>query len=88
MPLVRVTNLARAMEDLKEAGFWCIGLASEAKQNLSSVKSGGKVALCLGAEGAGLRRLTREHCDLLVPPAHGRADRSPQCVERGGDFAV
>ncbi|WP_374383641.1 23S rRNA (guanosine(2251)-2'-O)-methyltransferase RlmB [Dongia sp.] len=75
VPLVRVTNLARAMEELKEAGFWCIGLAAEAKQALSSVKSGGKVALCLGAEGAGLRRLTRENCDLLVRlPTSGPID--------------
>lgn len=66
VPLVRVSNLARSLEELKEAGFWCIGLASEAKQNLSAVKSGGKVALCLGGEGTGLRRLTRDRCDLLV----------------------
>lgn len=75
VPIVRVTNLARSMEELKEAGFWCIGLASEGKQTLSSVKSGGRVALCLGAEGAGLRRLTREHCDLLVRlPTSGPID--------------
>lgn len=66
VPLTRVTNLVRAMEELKEAGFWCLGLAAEGKQTLAEVKPGGRVALCLGAEGGGLRRLTREHCDLLV----------------------
>jgi 23S rRNA (guanosine2251-2'-O)-methyltransferase len=75
VPLVRVTNLVRAMDELKSAGFWCIGLAAEGKQTLASVKSGGRVALCLGAEGAGLRRLTREHCDLLVHlPTSGPID--------------
>jgi 23S rRNA (guanosine2251-2'-O)-methyltransferase len=66
VPLVRVTNLARAMEELKEAGFWCLGLAAEGRQTLAELKPGGRIALCLGAEGSGLRRLTRDHCDALV----------------------
>jgi 23S rRNA (guanosine2251-2'-O)-methyltransferase len=65
-PLVRVANLARAMEQLKEAGFWCVGLAGEADRTLAQANLTGKIALCLGAEGPGLRRLTREHCDLLA----------------------
>lgn len=66
VPLVRVINLARAMEQLKAAGFWCAGLAAEAERSLAAARLSGRVALCLGAEGAGLRRLTRTHCDLLV----------------------
>jgi 23S rRNA (guanosine2251-2'-O)-methyltransferase len=66
VPLVRVINLARAMEQLKEAGFWCAGLAAEGERSLAEARLSGRVALCLGAEGAGLRRLTRSHCDLLV----------------------
>jgi 23S rRNA (guanosine2251-2'-O)-methyltransferase len=66
VPLVPVTNLARAMDRLKEAGFWCIGLAAEAAQPLAAARLDGKIAIVLGAEGAGLRRLTRERCDLLV----------------------
>ncbi|MDY0885634.1 23S rRNA (guanosine(2251)-2'-O)-methyltransferase RlmB [Dongia soli] len=66
VPLVRVGNLARAMEQLKEAGFWLAGLAAEGRSDLAGAKLSGKVGLVLGAEGPGLRRLTRDHCDLLV----------------------
>lgn len=66
VPLVRVTNLARAMETLKDAGFWCIGLAAEATETLATANLSGRVALVLGSEGGGLRRLTRDRCDLLV----------------------
>lgn len=66
VPLVRVANLARALETLKKGGFWIAGLAAEAERTLAGAKLKGKVGLALGAEGPGLRRLTREHCDLLV----------------------
>lgn len=66
VPLVRVGNLARAMEQLKEGGFWLAGLAAEGKTSLAGAKLSGKVGLVMGAEGSGLRRLTRDHCDLLV----------------------
>jgi 23S rRNA (guanosine2251-2'-O)-methyltransferase len=66
VPLVAVTNLARAMETLKEAGLWCVGLAAEAGQAIADADLAAKTAIVLGAEGSGLRRLTREHCDLLV----------------------
>ena len=75
VPLVRVTNLVRAMEQLKAAGFWCAGLAAEGERTLAEARLSGRVALCLGAEGAGLRRLTRTHCDLLVRlPTSGPID--------------
>ena len=66
VPLVRVTNLARAMEDLKESGFWCVGLDAGARHSIAEAGLSGKVALVLGSEGEGLRRLTRERCDRLV----------------------
>lgn len=66
VPLVRVTNLARALTDLRDAGFWCVGLAESGTRLLSESGLGGRCALVLGAEGSGLRRLTRERCDELV----------------------
>jgi 23S rRNA (guanosine2251-2'-O)-methyltransferase len=66
IPLVRVTNIVRALETLKEAGFWSAGLAADGPVTLASAKLSGRVVLVLGAEGEGLRRLTREHCDYLV----------------------
>ncbi|MGD1878011.1 MAG: 23S rRNA (guanosine(2251)-2'-O)-methyltransferase RlmB [Kiloniellaceae bacterium] len=66
VPYISVVNLARSLDTLKEAGFWCLGLAGEATQSLAESRPGAAVALVLGAEGSGLRRLTRERCDLLV----------------------
>ncbi len=66
VPLAHVVNLARELDRLKEAGFWCVGLDSEAQQTVAEADLTGRLALVLGAEGAGLRRLTRERCDLVV----------------------
>ena len=72
VPLIRETNISRALVTLKEAGFWCAGLDGEAETTLAQAKLTGKTALVLGAEGAGLRRLVKERCDFLVRiPAPG-----------------
>lgn len=66
VPVVRVPNLVQAMEYLKKKGYWCAGLDGQATQTLAEAKMTAKTVLVMGAEGAGLRRLTAEHCDLLV----------------------
>ena len=66
VPLVRVVNLARALDRLKEAGFWVCGLDETAPQPLAALDLGPRVALVLGSEGGGMRRLVREHCDYLA----------------------
>jgi len=66
VPWARVVNLARALEEIAEAGFWRIGLAGDAKMELKDVLGPARVALVLGAEGPGLRPNTREHCDALA----------------------
>jgi 23S rRNA (guanosine2251-2'-O)-methyltransferase len=72
VPLVRVTNLVRALERLKKAGFWSVGLDETAERPLAALELTGRVALVLGSEGEGLRRLTRERCDHLARlPARG-----------------
>jgi 23S rRNA (guanosine2251-2'-O)-methyltransferase len=66
VPWVRVVNLARALEEIGKAGFWRIGLAGDAEADLAQALGPKKIALVLGAEGAGLRPNTREHCDALA----------------------
>jgi 23S rRNA (guanosine2251-2'-O)-methyltransferase len=66
VPLVRVVNLARALDHLKEAGFWCCGLDADAPDALAALDLGRRAALVLGSEGGGLRRLVRERCDYLA----------------------
>jgi 23S rRNA (guanosine2251-2'-O)-methyltransferase len=66
VPLFTVTNLARTLRSLKEAGIWLYGAAGDAAQDLYTTDLQGPVALVLGGEGSGLRRLTRELCDFLV----------------------
>jgi 23S rRNA (guanosine2251-2'-O)-methyltransferase len=66
VPWVRVVNLARALEEIGEAGFWRIGLAGDSDTQLKDALGPPRVALVLGAEGAGLRPNTREHCDALA----------------------
>jgi len=66
VPWARVVNLARALEEIGEAEFWRIGLAGDADTNLSAALGPARVGLVLGAEGAGLRPNTREHCDALA----------------------
>ncbi len=64
--LVRVTNLARAIWTLKDAGYWCLGLDGFSEDDIGSVDPTPRRVIVLGAEGTGLRRLTRETCDQLV----------------------
>ena len=66
IPLVAVTNLARTLEKLQQRGLWLVGTAGEAEQELYQQDMTGPTVLVMGAEGKGMRRLTREHCDYLV----------------------
>jgi len=66
IPFVPVTNLVRVMEQLKELGLWIYGAAGEASQSLYQTDLTGSAAIVLGSEGSGMRRLTREHCDVLI----------------------
>ncbi len=66
IPLIRVGNLARAIDDLKAGGFWTVGLDEKGKDTLAACDLSGKVALIMGAEGDGMRRLTTERCDLMA----------------------
>jgi 23S rRNA (guanosine2251-2'-O)-methyltransferase len=76
VPFVKVTNLARAMEELREAGFRLVGLDSEAEIALGQVDKTPPLVLVLGAEGKGLRELTRRNCDVVAKLDFSGAIRS------------
>ena len=64
--VVKVTNLARCLRGLQQDGFWVVGASGESTVGLDQASHGGPMALVMGSEGTGLRRLTREVCDVLV----------------------
>ena len=66
LPVVKVTNLARAMEELKEAGYWLVGLDERADKTYTEVDYTSPVGIVLGSEGQGLHELTRKRCDFVV----------------------
>jgi len=66
VPWIRVVNLARAMDEIAEAGFWRVGLTGEATETLGKVIGAARIALVLGAEGEGMRHNTMQHCDQLA----------------------
>jgi len=84
VPLIRVTNLARTLKSLKDAGVWIVGLAGEAEQSLYAIDMRGPTAIAMGGEGDGLRRLSREHCDYLAKiPMRGQAESLNVSVASG-----
>jgi 23S rRNA (guanosine2251-2'-O)-methyltransferase len=66
LPIARVKNLVRAMEQMKEAGYWLVGLDERAEKNYTEVDLKGSIGIVLGSEGEGLHDLTRKRCDFLV----------------------
>ncbi|MDO8388328.1 MAG: 23S rRNA (guanosine(2251)-2'-O)-methyltransferase RlmB [Polaromonas sp.] len=84
MPYFMVTNLARTLGELKERNIWCIGTSDDAPRTIYDVKLTGPVALVLGAEGEGMRQLTRKTCDELVSiPMRGAVESLNVSVASG-----
>ena len=84
MPYFMVTNLARTLGELKERNIWCIGTSDDADKTIYDVDLTGPIALVLGAEGEGMRQLTRKTCDQLVSiPMHGAVESLNVSVASG-----
>lgn len=75
VPFVQVTNLARTMGRMKEAGLWLVGTSDHARKSIHELDLKGPLGLVMGAEGSGMRRLTEENCDFLAKiPMAGRVE--------------
>lgn len=66
LPICRVTNLSRTVEQLKQSGFWTVGMDGYAETAIDKLKKGGRTAVIMGSEGKGMRRLVEEACDITV----------------------
>ena len=84
MPFAQVTNLARTLRDLKSAGLWIVGTAVDAERGLHGTGLTGPLAIVMGAEGQGMRRLTRDCCDFCIRlPMHGAVESLNVSVAAG-----
>ena len=84
LPFVQVTNLARLLRELQQTGVWLVGTSGDSNSALYDIKLEGPLAIILGAEGRGIRRLTREHCDQVVYiPMQGSAESLNVSVAAG-----
>lgn len=84
VPYITVTNLARAMRELKERDIWLFGTSDDAGKSLYEADLSGPAALVMGSEGEGMRRLTRENCDVLISiPMHGAVESLNVSVASG-----
>ena len=88
VPVAEVVNIARALETLKDAGVWTVGLAGDAPKRYDEIDFTLPTALVVGAEGTGLRRLVRERCDWLVSIPHAGACGEPERVGRDRNRSV
>ena len=84
LPFVQVTNLARLLRELQQTGVWLVGTSGDSSSALYEIELKGPLAIVLGAEGRGIRRLTREHCDQVVYiPMQGSAESLNVSVAAG-----
>ncbi len=84
VPLITVTNLSRSLKEMKDAGVWLVGTSGDAEKSLYDENLSGPLALVMGAEGEGIRRLTAEHCDYLVKlPMKGQVESLNVSVATG-----
>ncbi len=84
VPLITVTNLARSLKEMKDAGIWLVGTRGDADKTLYQEKLRGPIAMVMGAEGEGIRRLTAEQCDYLVKlPMQGQVESLNVSVATG-----
>ena len=84
VPFAQVTNISRLMRDLQDAGVWLVGTSGESETSLFELEMKGSIGIVLGAEGKGIRRLTRENCDQVVYiPMQGEAESLNVSVAAG-----